>query len=154
MEAYCKLVRRLEDKFDGLELNHITCKFNEVTDELAKMASARAPVPPNVFTRDLHKPYIDYASAVEEGPLVEPPAGPEAPSIAKTPSAEPEVMKVNAEPPEANQGMDWRVPFLDCLVRGELPIDRTKGRWLARRAKTYALSNGELYRRSPSGVLQ
>ena len=23
MEAYCKLVRRLEDKFDGLELNHI-----------------------------------------------------------------------------------------------------------------------------------
>ena len=23
MEGYCKLVRRLEDKFDGLELNHI-----------------------------------------------------------------------------------------------------------------------------------
>ena len=23
MEAYCKLVHRLEDKFDGLELNHI-----------------------------------------------------------------------------------------------------------------------------------
>ena len=23
MEAYCKLVCRLEDKFDGLELNHI-----------------------------------------------------------------------------------------------------------------------------------
>ena len=23
MEAYCKLVRRLEDKFNGLELNHI-----------------------------------------------------------------------------------------------------------------------------------
>jgi hypothetical protein len=22
MEAYCKMVRRLEDKFDGLELNH------------------------------------------------------------------------------------------------------------------------------------
>ena len=46
MEAYCKLVRRLEDKFDGLELNHIARKFNEATDELAKMASARALVPP------------------------------------------------------------------------------------------------------------
>ena len=45
MEAYCKLVRRLEDKFDGLELNHIAWKYNEVVDELAKMASAQAPVP-------------------------------------------------------------------------------------------------------------
>ena len=42
MEAYCKLVRHLEDKFDGLELNHIARKFNEVADELAKMALARA----------------------------------------------------------------------------------------------------------------
>ena len=40
MEAYCKLVCRLEDKFDGLELNHIARKFNEAADELAKMASA------------------------------------------------------------------------------------------------------------------
>ena len=53
MEAYCKLVRRLEDKFDGLELNHIARKFNEAADELAKMASARTPAPPNVFARDL-----------------------------------------------------------------------------------------------------
>ena len=39
------MVRRLEDKFDGLELNHIARKYNEAMDELAKMASARAPVP-------------------------------------------------------------------------------------------------------------
>ena len=116
MEAYCKLVRRLEDKFDGLELNHIMRKFNEAADELAKMASARAPVPPNIFARDLHKPSIDYASAAEEGPPIEPTAGPKAPSVTDTPSAEPEVMEVNTEPPEANQGMDWRVLFLDCLV--------------------------------------
>ena len=107
MEAYCKLVHRLEDKFDGLELNHITRKFNEAADELAKMVSARAPVPPNIFARDLHKPSIDYASAMKEGPQVEPTIGPEAPSVTETPSAEPEVMEVNTEPPEANQGMDW-----------------------------------------------
>ena len=63
-------------------------------------------------------------------------------------------MEVNPEPPEANQDMDWRVPFLDCLARGELHADRTKAQQLARRAKTYVLSNGELYRRSPSGILQ
>ena len=62
------MVRRLEDKFDGLELNHIARKFNEAVDELAKMASARALVPPNIFARDLHKPSIDYVSATEEGP--------------------------------------------------------------------------------------
>ncbi|XP_066354560.1 uncharacterized protein [Miscanthus floridulus] len=116
MEAYCKLVHRLEDKFNGLKLNHVAWKFNKVADELAKMASAQAPVPPNVFARDLPKPSIDYASIVEEGPLVKPTIGLEAPSINKTPSAEPKVMEVNMEPPEANQGMDWRVPFLDCLV--------------------------------------
>ncbi|XP_066358161.1 uncharacterized protein [Miscanthus floridulus] len=154
MEAYCTLVCRLEDKFDGLELSHIARKFNEAADELAKMASARALVPPNVFTKDLHKPSIDYASAVEEGPPVEPTAGLKAPSVAETPSAEPEVMKVNTEPPKANQGTDWRVLFLDCLVRGELPVDRIEARRLTRRAKTYVLSNDELYRRSPSGVLQ
>ena len=107
IEAYCTLVRRLEDKFDGLELNHIARKFNEVADELAKMALAWAPVPPNVFARDIHKPSIDYASLAKEGPLVEPTVGPEAPSITKTPLAKPEVMEVNAEPLEANQGMDW-----------------------------------------------
>ena len=131
MEAYCKLVRRLEDKFDGLELNHIARKFNEAADELAKMASARALVPPNVFARDLHKPSIDYTLVAEEGPPVEPITGPEALSITEATAAELEAMEVNAEPPEANQGMDWRVPFLDCLVRGELPADRTKARWLA-----------------------
>ncbi|XP_066384929.1 uncharacterized protein [Miscanthus floridulus] len=126
MEAYCKLVRRLEDKFDGLELNHIVQKFNEAMDELAKMVSAQAPVPPNVFARDLHKPSIDYASAAEEGPPVEPIVGPKAPSITEAPAAELKAMEVNTEPPEANQGTDWQVLFLDCLVQGELPTDRTK----------------------------
>ena len=106
MEAYCKMVRRLEDKFDGLELNHIARKYNEAVDELAKMASARAPAPPNVFARDLHKPSIDYASAAEEGPLAEPTVGLEAPSTAETPLAEPEVMEVDAEPPQTDQDTD------------------------------------------------
>ena len=39
MEAYCGEVRRLEDKFYGLELNHIARRYNETADELAKIAS-------------------------------------------------------------------------------------------------------------------
>ena len=45
MEAYCNAVRRLEDKFDGLELNHVPRKYNEDADELAKIASGGPPSP-------------------------------------------------------------------------------------------------------------
>jgi hypothetical protein len=58
MEAYCDKVRRLEDKFYGLELNHVARRFNETADELAKIASGRTPVPPDVFSRDIHQPSI------------------------------------------------------------------------------------------------
>jgi hypothetical protein len=58
MEAYCDEVRRLEDKFYGLELNHIARRYNETADELAKMASGRTTVPPDVFSRDIHQPSV------------------------------------------------------------------------------------------------
>ena len=45
MDTYCKAVRRLEEKFEGLELNHVLRKYNEAADALAKMASKRATVP-------------------------------------------------------------------------------------------------------------
>jgi ribonuclease HI len=84
MEAYCDEVRRLEDKFYGLEVNHVARRYNETTDELAKIASARTTVPPNVFSRDLHQPSVktndtpepEKASAWPETPS----APPEAPS--------------------------------------------------------------------------
>jgi hypothetical protein len=58
MEAYYDEVRRLEDKFYGLELNHIARWYNETADELAKIASGRTMVPPDVFSRDIHQPSI------------------------------------------------------------------------------------------------
>jgi ribonuclease HI len=54
MEAYCDEVRRLEDKFYGLEVNHVARRYNETADELAKIASGRTTIPPDVFSRDLH----------------------------------------------------------------------------------------------------
>jgi hypothetical protein len=58
MEAYHDEVRRLEDKFYGLELNHIARRYNETADELAKIASGQTMVPPDVFSRDIHQPSI------------------------------------------------------------------------------------------------
>jgi ribonuclease HI len=45
MEAYCKAVRALEDKFYGIELNHVPRRYNEEADELAKIASGRITIP-------------------------------------------------------------------------------------------------------------
>jgi hypothetical protein len=53
MEAYCKAVRALEDKFYGIKLNHVPRRYNEEADELAKITSGRITVPPNVFARDV-----------------------------------------------------------------------------------------------------
>jgi hypothetical protein len=55
MEAYWDEVQSLEDKFYGLELNHIARRYNETADELAKIASGRTTVPPDVFSRDIHQ---------------------------------------------------------------------------------------------------
>jgi hypothetical protein len=46
----------------------------------------------------------------------------------------------------------WRTPFIDCLIRCELPEDRAEARRIARRAKSYMIygENEELYRRSPN----
>jgi ribonuclease HI len=39
MEAYYNAIRALEDKFYGIEFNHVPRWYNEEADELAKIAS-------------------------------------------------------------------------------------------------------------------
>jgi ribonuclease HI/transposase InsO family protein len=65
MEAYSDEVRRLEDTFYGLELNHVARWYNETADELAKIASGWTMVPPNVFSRDIYQPSIKLDDAPE-----------------------------------------------------------------------------------------
>jgi ribonuclease HI len=148
MEAYCDEVRRLEDKFYRLELNHIARRHNETADELAKIASGRTTVPPDVFSQDLHQPSVktddtpepEKASALPEAPS----AQPEAPSaLPEAPSAQPEAPLAQPEAPSASEGealrveeersgvtpnQNWQTPYLQYLHRGELPLDRAEAR--------------------------
>jgi transposase InsO family protein len=50
--------------------------------------------------------------------------------------------------------LDWRVLYLDCLVRETLPVDKTEARRLARRAKSFDVIEDELYKKSRTGILQ
>jgi ribonuclease HI len=134
MEAYYDEVRRLEDKFYGLELNHIARRYNETTDELAKIASGRTTIPPDVFSRDLHQPSvkIDDAPETEEAsaqPDVPSPEPEEASAEPEVPSAiEGEALPVEGEQNGVTPDLNWQTPYVEYLLRGELPLDETKAR--------------------------
>jgi ribonuclease HI/transposase InsO family protein len=148
MEAYCDEVRHLEDKFYGLELNHVARQYNEIADELAKIASGRTAVPPNVFSRDIYQPSVKINDTPElEGTS----AQLEVPS-----AAEGEALRVEGEQYGVAPNQNWQTPYLEYLLRGELPLDKAEARRLARRAKSFVLlgDEKELYHRSPSGILQ
>jgi ribonuclease HI len=151
MEAYCEKVRCLEDKFHNLELNHIARIYNEAVDELVKIASSRATVPPDVFMRDLHQSSVNTREdGGADSPSLDPPPKAEAPSTGT------EVMQAEGSTPLANLEPNWHVPYLNHLTRGGLPLDKTEARQIARRSKTFVIfgDNKELYRRSPTGILQ
>jgi ribonuclease HI len=148
MEAYCDEVQRLEDKFHGLELNHVARRYNETADELAKIASGRTTVPPNVFSRDIYQPSVKLDDAPEPD---ETSAQPEVPS-----AAEGEALSIEGERNGVAPNQNWQTLYLQYLLRGELPLDKAEARRLARRAKSFLLMGDEkeLYHRSPSGILQ
>jgi ribonuclease HI len=121
MEAYCDEVRRLEDKFYGLELNHIARHYNETTVKLAKIASGRTTVPPDVFSRDLHQPSVktddtpepEKASAQPEAPSTQseaPSDRPEAPSAPKG-----EALRIEEERSGVTPNRNWQTPYLQYL---------------------------------------
>jgi ribonuclease HI len=156
MEAYCKAVRALEDRFYGIELNHVPRRYNEEADELAKIASGRITVPPNVFTRDVTQPSVvlePHPSSYAEPsgapsnlagaePMDEDPSN-EAYVLSLLEgygSYEADVMDVEPAPVKA----DWRDKYIAWMARGELPADRAAARRVARMAKSFALVDGEL----------
>jgi hypothetical protein len=165
MEAYCKAVRALEDKFYGIELNHVPRRYNEEADELAKIASGRITVPPNVFARDITQPSINLEPCPSS--REEPSGAPSSPTGAEPMDEDPsneayvlsllegygadEAEAMDIEP--ATNEVDWRDKYIAWMDRGELPADRSEARRIARMAKSFALVEGELYMCAASGIL-
>jgi hypothetical protein len=145
MEGYCEEVRRLKDKFFGLELNHVVCWYNEVANELEKIALARTTVPQTFFARDIYKLSMIPREASELAPHDE-----------TLPADGPEAMQIDVDSDRVALASDWRMPYLEYLLQGELPIGKAEARCLARRGKTFVLigEEKELYQCNPSGILQ
>jgi ribonuclease HI len=166
MEAYCNAVRALEDKFYGVELNHVPRRYNEEADKLAKIASGRITVPPNVFARDVARPSVnlDPSPSSQEEPSGAPSNPTGAEPMDEDPSKEAFVLSLlegygtdEAEAIDTESVLrteDWCDKYIAWMDRGELPSDRSEARRVARMAKSFTLVDGELYKRATSGVLQ
>ena len=71
MDAYCVEIRKLEEKFYGIEYHHVVRDQNQPADQLSKIGSSRAVVPWGVFVQDLLVPSIKEEKEVEEVPPTE-----------------------------------------------------------------------------------
>jgi hypothetical protein len=149
MIAYRAMYDKLEGDFEGCEVTHIGREINEEADNLANIGSKCLPIPPGVFFEEIFersvkiKPVIDPALATRSGAKQTNPtlaAGAEDLSKEMT-----KFMLVEAV---------WTKPYLAYLTRGKLPKDPIHRRQVMRRSKAFMIINGELYKRSTTGVLQ
>ena len=131
MDAYYAEIRKLEGKFYGIEYHHVVRDQNQLADQLSKLGSSRAVIPPRVFVQDLLAPSIKEDKEVEEVPPTEQ-------LILVVPSLV----------------VDWREQFIKYLTSADVPTDKTKTECIIRHNKHYMLVDGNLMRKSAKeGIL-
>jgi hypothetical protein len=135
MDAYVQQVRKLENRFSGLEVHHVVLEHNVGADILSKPGSTRAQVPAGVFVQELKQP------SIKSSPQVTTDAGPQPPGR--------EVMML---------GEDWREAYIDFIrdqrLLAGMDARSTEAARVMRRSKGFILVDGKLYRRGTrSGVL-
>ena len=118
---------------------------------LARISAKHDAVPPNIFLERLFKPSI----------LWEEESGNNNPEPTASPNAEHSDTiggSANEITPSAHEIMaviaPWTEPFLAYLIRQELPEDQNEARCIVRRSKAYKVHEGELYKKSTTGVLR
>jgi ribonuclease HI len=135
MDAYVQEVRKLENKFFGLEVHHVLREHNIGTDILSKLGSTRAQVPAGVFVQEPKQ------QSIKSSPQVTTNHGLQQPNR--------EVMMLEE---------DWREAYIDFIRDQKLPagVDArsAEAACVMRRSKGFVLVDSKLYRRgAQSGVL-
>jgi hypothetical protein len=119
------VVRKLEDKFEGLEFHHVERDRNAATDALSKLGSSRAQVPPRVSFQEIQQP-----------------------SVATYQMEECHVLSHT----EANNN-DWREPIIIYIKNEEELDNKAAVEHIARQSAHYTIIGGLLHRRGATGVL-
>jgi ribonuclease HI len=128
MDAYVQEVRKLENKFSGLDVHHVLREHNVGADILSKLGSTRAQVPPRVFVQELKQP------SIKSSPQVTTDLGPQQPDW--------EVMML---------GEDWREAFIDFIrdqrLSAGMNARSVETARVMHRSKSLVLVDSKLYRR-------
>jgi ribonuclease HI len=125
MGKYYTVVRKLEDKFEGLEFHHVERDRNAAADTLSKLGSSRTQVPPGVFFQEVPRLSISSDQAEECNILSQP----------------------------ESDSNDWREPIIRYIKNEEEPDDKAAAERIARQSVHYTLIGDALYRRGATGVL-
>jgi hypothetical protein len=120
MGKYCTAVRKLEDKFEGLEFHHVERDCNAAVDALSKLGSSRTQVPPGVFVQEVPHPSIFLDQAEECNVLSQP----------------------------ESDSDDRREPIVRYIKNEEETDDKTAAERIARQSAHYTLIGEALYRRA------
>ena len=134
MDTYVEEIRKLENKFSGLEIHHVDRDNNVGADILSKLGSTRVAIPPGVVVHELHHPSVKVHSQQTTDA--------EAPALVK------EVLMIKE---------DWRIQFIDFIREFKLPphveAKSVEAARIIRRTKGFVLVGDNLYKRSASGIL-
>jgi hypothetical protein len=125
MGKYCTAVRKLEDKFEGLEFHHVERDRNAAANVLSKLGSSRTQVPPRVFVQEVPCPSISSDQAGECNVLSQP----------------------------ESDSNDWREPILRYIKNEEELDDKAAAERIARQSAHYTLIGDALYKRGTTGAL-
>jgi ribonuclease HI len=109
MGKYYTAVRKLEDKFEGLEFHHVERDRNTAADVLSKLGSSRTQVPPGVFVQEILQPSISM-DQTEECNII--------------------------DQPESDSD-DWRRPIIKYIKNEEEPDDKNSAERIARQSAHY-----------------
>jgi ribonuclease HI len=103
MDAYIAKIRKLENKFSGLEIHYVIRDNNVGADVHSKLGSDRANVPSGIFVHELHHPSIKAPdpSTIAQGPM----------------EPDREVLMIE---------VDWWVTFIDYIQEHKLPPASTQ----------------------------
>jgi hypothetical protein len=124
MSNYCAIVRKIEDKFERLEFQHIERHRNMAADTLSMLGSSRVQAPPGIFILEIQQP------SVTTGPREECKA----------------IDQAESDPSE------WRTLIIRYIKNEEEPDDKAATECIARQLTHYAVIGDALYKGGAMGV--
>ena len=177
MEAYIDEVRKLEERFDGIQAEHVPRVENDIADYLSKRAAFKLPVEPGTFVLRLTQPSVEPSTEQNKqrksGPGKYFPtklpgaAGKDVVMDAEPAMGQPtptgrQVLTVETAAPMAEemplvlavepQAPAWAQHTVRFLQTGELPEEQEEAEKVAHQSAMYQFVDDVLYRRRPNGV--